>query len=59
MQKNRIALLIDAENANSSAIEQILKEVGKSGTITVKRIYADWTDERNKKMERTIKFLRH
>ena len=45
MQKNRIALLIDAENANSSAIEQILKEVGKSGTITVKRIYADWTDE--------------
>ena len=54
MQKNRIALLIDAENANSSAIEQILKEVGKSGTITVKRIYADWTDERNKKWKEQL-----
>ncbi|OOF46989.1 NYN domain-containing protein [Rodentibacter trehalosifermentans] len=54
MQKNKIALLIDAENANSSAIEQILAEVGKSGTITVKRIYADWTEERNKRWKEQL-----
>lgn len=49
MQKTKIALLIDAENANSSAIEQIINEIGKYGIITVKRIYADWTNEKNKK----------
>jgi len=54
MQKNKIALLIDAENANSAVIEQVLNEVGKSGTITVKRIYADWTDERNKKWKEQL-----
>ena len=28
--------------------------MGKSGTITVKRIYADWTDERNKKWKEQL-----
>lgn len=48
MQK-KIAVLIDADNANSSLIEQILNEAGKYGIVTVKRIYSDWTTQKNNK----------
>jgi uncharacterized LabA/DUF88 family protein len=39
----RLAVLIDAENANASLIEPLLKEIAKYGTAHVKRIYGDWT----------------
>lgn len=39
----RIALLIDGENAQPSKVAHILAEVAKFGTITVRRIYGDWT----------------
>jgi len=39
----RIALLIDGDNAQPSLIEAIFKEVGKYGEIAIKRIYGDWT----------------
>jgi hypothetical protein len=39
----KIAVLIDADNAQASLINAILAEVGKYGVATVKRIYGDWT----------------
>lgn len=39
----RIALLIDGDNAQPSLISQILAEAGKYGSVTIRRIYGDWT----------------
>lgn len=38
-----LAVLIDADNANSNIVEGLLAEVAKIGTASVKRIYGDWT----------------
>lgn len=38
-----IALLIDGDNAAPRRLAAILEEVSKQGTITVRRIYGDWT----------------
>ena len=40
---NRLALLIDADNAQPSITEGLLSEVAKYGLASVKRIYGDWT----------------
>ncbi|SAL06974.1 NYN domain protein [Caballeronia calidae] len=39
----RLALLIDADNAQAAVIEGILAEVARFGEATVKRIYGDFT----------------
>jgi len=39
----RLAVLIDADNANANLVEPLLKEIAKYGTANVKRIYGDWT----------------
>ena len=39
----RLAVLIDADNAQATVIEQLLAEVAKFGEATVKRIYGDFT----------------
>jgi hypothetical protein len=44
--QNRLAVLIDAENAQFSIIEGLLSEVAKYGVASVKRIYGDWTTPR-------------
>ena len=38
-----LAILIDADNANSAVVEGLIAEVAKFGIATVKRIYGDWT----------------
>jgi uncharacterized LabA/DUF88 family protein len=43
--KFKIAVLIDGDNAEASIIEQMLNEASKFGRITIKRIYADWTNQ--------------
>lgn len=40
---HKLAVLIDADNAQPSIIEDLLVEVAKYGTANVKRIYGDWT----------------
>ena len=40
---NKIAILIDGDNAQASLIEKVLAETGKYGTVTFRRIYGDWT----------------
>lgn len=43
-QSNKnLAMLIDGDNAQPSLIEEMLSEAGKYGTVTVRRIYGDWT----------------
>ncbi|MBK8182563.1 MAG: NYN domain-containing protein [Candidatus Competibacteraceae bacterium] len=41
--QRRLAVLIDADNAQPAIIEGLLKEIVKYGTASVKRIYGDWT----------------
>jgi len=41
--QNRLAVLIDADNAQSSITEELLSEIAKYGLASVKRIYGDWT----------------
>jgi uncharacterized LabA/DUF88 family protein len=43
VNSNKLAILIDADNAQPSIIELLLDEVAKYGTANVKRIYGDWT----------------
>jgi len=40
---NKLAVLIDADNAQPSITENLLAEIAKYGTANVKRIYGDWT----------------
>ena len=40
---HRLAVLIDADNAQASVIENLLAEVARFGEATVKRIYGDFT----------------
>ncbi len=42
-QSTKLAVLIDADNAQPAVVEGLLAEVAKYGTATVKRIYGDWT----------------
>jgi uncharacterized LabA/DUF88 family protein len=39
----KLAVLIDADNAQPSIVEGLLAEIAKYGTASVKRIYGDWT----------------
>ncbi len=39
----RLAILIDGDNAQPSLIDKMLSESSKYGTITIRRIYGDWT----------------
>lgn len=39
----RLAVLIDADNAQAAVIEGLLAEIARSGEATVKRIYGDFT----------------
>lgn len=39
----RLAVLIDADNATASVARELLEEVAKYGTPTIKRAYGDWT----------------
>ena len=47
MSENRtikLAVLIDADNAQASLISELLAEVAKFGTASIKRAYGDWTN---------------
>lgn len=39
-----VAVLIDSENVSSKFIDVVMKESVRFGTLTIKRIYGDWTD---------------
>lgn len=41
----RLAVLIDADNASASVTKELLEEVAKYGTATIKRAFGDWTTQ--------------
>ena len=41
----RLAVLIDADNASASVAKELLEEIAKYGTATVKRAFGDWTTQ--------------
>jgi uncharacterized LabA/DUF88 family protein len=43
MAEDKLAVLIDADNVPYSNVKEMLQEIAKNGTPTIKRIYADWT----------------
>ncbi|POY35873.1 Maebl [Solitalea longa] len=43
MTEDKLAVLIDADNVPYSNVKEMLEEIAKNGTPTIKRIYADWT----------------
>jgi uncharacterized LabA/DUF88 family protein len=44
LNQAKLAVLIDADNAQSVNIEGLLDEVSKYGRASIKRIYGDWTN---------------
>lgn len=52
--EKRIALLIDADNAPSSKIDEILVEVAGYGVANVRRAYGDWKNPRLKGWESVL-----
>ena len=46
MKEDKLAVLIDADNVPYSNVKEMLEEIAKNGTPTIKRIYADWTTSR-------------
>jgi uncharacterized LabA/DUF88 family protein len=41
----KLAVLIDADNAQASVIQELLAEVSRYGTATIKRAYGGWTTQ--------------
>ena len=40
----RLAMLIDGDNAEAKILDKMLEEASKHGTVTIRRIYGNWTD---------------
>jgi hypothetical protein len=44
LKSQKIAMLIDGDNAQPSLLGNMIAEAGKYGQITIRRIYGDWTE---------------
>jgi len=42
---NKMAVLIDGDNAQASLLNKMLAEIAKHGSVTIRRIYGDWTTQ--------------
>lgn len=42
-ESRQLAVLIDGDNAQPSLIGHVLEEAAKHGTVTIRRVYGDWT----------------
>src|SRR6185295_1164063 len=40
---NKIALLVDGDNAQPKLLTLVLEEASKYGKVTIRRVYGDWT----------------
>lgn len=50
----RLAVLIDADNAQDAVIEGILAEIARFGEATVKRIYGDFTTQQSARWKKVL-----
>lgn len=55
--QRRLAVLIDADNAQAAVIEGLLAEVAKYGLASVKRIYGDFTTQQQAQWKKVL--LKH
>lgn len=49
-----IAVLIDGENVDRLKVESILARIGQFGEITTRRVYGDWSQEKQKQWDETV-----
>ena len=56
-KEQKIAVLIDAENASMKSLNSILIELSKYGHIIVKRAYGDWSSNHLKNWSKTMNEL--
>src|SRR5512140_2705377 len=54
--RQKIAVLIDGDNAQSSLLPQMLVEAGRHGQVTVRRIYGDWTTNSMNSWKETLNY---
>jgi Fe-S-cluster formation regulator IscX/YfhJ len=54
--RNKIAMLIDGDNAQAGLLSQMLVEAGRYGQVTVRRIYGDWTTTSMNSWKETLNF---
>lgn len=45
IKNQRIALLVDGDNAQAKLMDLILEEASKYGKVTIRRVYGDWTTQ--------------
>ncbi|MBO4339265.1 MAG: NYN domain-containing protein [Clostridiales bacterium] len=50
----KIALLIDADNISAKYIKTIFDELAKKGTVTYRRVYADWSSPRTGEWQKVL-----
>ena len=50
----RLAVLIDADNAQAAVIEPLLAEIARFGEATVKRIYGDFTTQSSSSWKKVL-----
>ena len=56
LARNKIAMLIDGDNAQANLLSQMLVEAGRYGQVTVRRIYGDWTTNSMNSWKDTLHF---
>lgn len=56
LSRNKIAMLIDGDNAQATLLSQMLVEAGRHGQVTVRRIYGDWTTNSMNSWKETLNF---
>ena len=57
-----VAILIDYENVGLDSIQYLLDQISDVGRITIKRAYADWSTQRNRRdqlLELGIEAIHH
>src|SRR5512141_860426 len=54
--RQKIAVLIDGDNAQSSLLPQMLVEACRHGQLTVRRIYRDWTTNNMNSWKETLNY---
>ena len=53
-KNDNLAILIDADNAQASPIHELLEEVSRYGTASVKRAYGDWSTPQLRKWKQEL-----
>jgi len=56
LARDKIAVLIDGDNAQAGLLSKMLVEAGRYGQVTVRRIYGDWTTTSMNSWKDTLNF---